>query len=285
MNPSGSEVSQCEFEYGTTSSYGSSVPLHSRAGVGLEPVEVSGVGHGPQPEHDLRLQGRRDQAGGTSLGPGETFKTAPAAAVPTVVTGVASAVRPTSASLEATVNPNGVEVSKCEFEYGTSSSYGTTAPCTPAPGAGSSPVEVSAPLTGLAPSTTYHFRVSATNSAGTGTGVDGTFTTTSSAHWFSDGVKRAEGENAPTVSWGTLTLKATTGASGQVTCHSAQAGAVLNPEGGGTGLGETTVFATFDCEQVGVCPEGDTIEVLAQGRRGPRPWEHPGASSARPQKR
>ena len=42
---------------------------------------------------------------------------------PTVVTeGAASAVAQTVATLNATVNPNGGEVSKCEFEYGTSES-------------------------------------------------------------------------------------------------------------------------------------------------------------------
>jgi hypothetical protein len=38
-------------------------------------------------------------------------------------------------------------------------------------------VEVSAALTGLAPNTTYHFRISATNGSGTSDGSDDTFTT------------------------------------------------------------------------------------------------------------
>jgi hypothetical protein len=44
-------------------------------------------------------------------------------------------------------------------------------------GSGSSPVSVSGALSGLAPSTTYHYRLVATNADGTATGDDATFTT------------------------------------------------------------------------------------------------------------
>ena len=46
-----------------------------------------------------------------------TLKTLPNA--PTVVTTPASSVTQTTATLNATVNPNGGEVSDCKFEYGT----------------------------------------------------------------------------------------------------------------------------------------------------------------------
>ena len=55
-------------------------------------------------------------AGGTSKGSDETLKTLPNA--PTVVTKPASAVAQTTATLNATVNPNGGTVSECKFEYG-----------------------------------------------------------------------------------------------------------------------------------------------------------------------
>jgi PKD repeat protein len=95
---------------------------------------------------------------------------------PATVTGVASPLAPTSATLNATVNPNGAGVSACSFEYGPSAAYGSLATCTPAPGGGNSAVAVSAPLTSLTPSASYHFRIVAGNSFGTRTGEDQVFT-------------------------------------------------------------------------------------------------------------
>ena len=73
------------------------------------------------------------------------FKTLPNA--PAVVTKAASGVTQTTATLNATVNPEGGEVSDCKFEYGTTEAYGSSASCTPENrGSGTSPVAVSATL-------------------------------------------------------------------------------------------------------------------------------------------
>jgi hypothetical protein len=95
---------------------------------------------------------------------------------PTAVTGVASSLGQTSATLNASVTPNG-DASECTFEYGTTTSYGSSAPCSPPPGAGTSAVGVSAAIAGLIPDTTYHFRIVAKNSFGPSTGADQTFAT------------------------------------------------------------------------------------------------------------
>jgi hypothetical protein len=112
---------------------------------------------------------------GATEGQTQTFTTTPAA--PTVTTGSVSSVTQTSASLTATVDPNGAEVSACTLEYGPTPAYGSSAPCSAAVGAGTSPVTVSASLTGLTPGTTYHYRAVATNAGGTGEGDDATFAT------------------------------------------------------------------------------------------------------------
>ena len=90
----------------------------------------------------------------------------------------ASAVGQTTATLNASVNPRGGALSACKLEYGKTTAYGSSAPCTTLPGSGSSPVAVSALLTtGLIANTEYHFRISATNAAGTSKGADVTFKT------------------------------------------------------------------------------------------------------------
>ncbi|HWX74966.1 MAG TPA: alkaline phosphatase family protein, partial [Solirubrobacteraceae bacterium] len=83
----------------------------------------------------------------------------------------------TGVRLTGTVDPNGNNVSACQFEYGPSSSYGSSAACSPPPGAGTEPVAVLSELHRLSPRTRYHFRLAATNSGGTGSGEDATFAT------------------------------------------------------------------------------------------------------------
>jgi hypothetical protein len=90
-------------------------------------------------------------------------------------TGVPSELRATSVTLNGTVNPNGLPVTSCIFEYGQSASYGSTALCSPEPGAGNTPLPVTANVTGLMPGTTYHYRLRATNGNGTSFGRDQQF--------------------------------------------------------------------------------------------------------------
>jgi hypothetical protein len=99
----------------------------------------------------------------------------PAVTVPDVTTGAASNITQTSASLSGTVNPDGIQVSDCHFEYGTDTNYGQTAPCVETVGAGTAPVAVSAGIGGLQPSTVYHFRLVAGNANGSNPGNDQTF--------------------------------------------------------------------------------------------------------------
>jgi hypothetical protein len=96
---------------------------------------------------------------------------------PIVVTGAASAVSRSSATLNAAVNPNGKAVSDCHFEYGTTTSYGASMPCAELPGSGEAPIAVSAAVGSLGEDTSYHFRIVATNEGGTTYGADATFTT------------------------------------------------------------------------------------------------------------
>ncbi len=95
---------------------------------------------------------------------------------PTAITNAASSVADASATLTGSVNPEG-ESSTVEFEYGPTLEYGYSAVATQSPAAGSSTLIVSADIDGLEPGTVYHFRIKATNSAGTSYGYDRIFTT------------------------------------------------------------------------------------------------------------
>ncbi len=96
-------------------------------------------------------------------------------ALPTATTGGASAQTATSAKVGGTVNPNGVATTY-HIDYGLTSGYEAAASEKSA-GSGTSPISVSATLTGLKPGTTYHYRVVATTSTGNAIGVDKTFKT------------------------------------------------------------------------------------------------------------
>ena len=126
-----------------------------------------------------------------------------------------------SATLSGTVNPNGTDTSYF-FQYGTTTAYGTNTPSAGA-GAGTADEPASANLTGLAPSTTYHYRLVAMSSAGPTLGADKTFTTTT----------------PPAV---------TTGNVSQVTRSSAALNGTVNPEGQATTYyfryGTTTAYGT-----------------------------------------
>ena len=176
------------------------------AGVRTSPVAVSAAVTGLTANTTYHFRISATNAGGTSKGSDQTFKTLPNA--PTVVTEAASSVTQTTATLNATVNPNGGEVSECKFEYGTTEAYGSSASCASLPGSGNSPVAVSAAVTGLTANTTYHFRISATNAGGTSKGSDQTFKTL---------------PNPPTV---------VTEAASSVTQTTATLNATVNPNGG-----------------------------------------------------
>ncbi|MFH1121738.1 MAG: BACON domain-containing carbohydrate-binding protein [Bacteroidota bacterium] len=89
---------------------------------------------------------------------------------PLATTLAATSVTGTSATLNGTVNPNGLATSY-HFEYGTSTSYGYNT-STISAGSGTSNISVNAGISGLTTGTPYHFRLVAVNSDGTTNGND-----------------------------------------------------------------------------------------------------------------
>jgi hypothetical protein len=188
VNPNSGSVSSCHFEYGTTEAYGLSVSCASLPGSGESPVLVTApvAGLSPGSSYHFRLVATNSK--GTSDGTDQTFTTEPPQA-PTVLADHATSLALATLTLNATVNANGQNVSNCQFEYGATASYGSSAPCVKPPGSGESPVAVSAPLKGLSPDTRYHFRILATNATGTSAGVDETVTTASIGSLVQQGEK------------------------------------------------------------------------------------------------
>jgi hypothetical protein len=97
------------------------------------------------------------------------------AGTPSATTGAAGALADTSATLNGAVVTD-LRATTYYFRFGTTDAYGSrTAGQDAAPGVAAT--SVSAALTGLQPSTTYHFRIVATSEEGTAVGDDATFTT------------------------------------------------------------------------------------------------------------
>jgi hypothetical protein len=79
-----------------------------------------------------------------------------------------------AAKLNGSVNPHGLTTS-VYFQYGTTNSYGLTT--APQSHTGNTFQNISVNTSGLTASTTYHFRIVTTNSAGTSYGSDESFAT------------------------------------------------------------------------------------------------------------
>jgi hypothetical protein len=95
-------------------------------------------------------------------------------AVPKVTYEEVSATH-TAATLKASIDLNGgPEITSCIFQYGTTTFYGASVPCSPStPYAGTT--SVSAVVSGLTPETTYHYRLIVTTANGTKRAPDQTF--------------------------------------------------------------------------------------------------------------
>jgi len=166
------------FRYGVTTAYGTTVAADQSPVTGTSGTAVSkGItGLIPNTTYHYRVVGVN--AAGTTNGLDQTFTTT--SIVPTATTNAASSATSTGATLNGTVNANNASA-VVTFDYGTSTSYGSSATAAQSPVTGTSVTSVNAALTGLPPNTTYHFRVKSVNTAGTTFGLDETFTTSASA--------------------------------------------------------------------------------------------------------
>ena len=123
---------------------------------------------------DIRLYSRALTTGDII----ELYGVSGSSSAPTVVTGSATEIAPTGATLNGTVNPNEASTAT-SFDYGTSLPYATSVPAQTL--TGSAPQSISASITGLSCNTLYHYRATGVNVAGSSSGADMTFATAACA--------------------------------------------------------------------------------------------------------
>ena len=143
-------------QLGTNSTTSSSVPVAvTTTGLASGERFVAGM-TGPPAAHSFGLVASPQRAGASTL--------------------AATSVSDTTATLNASVKPNGSSAA-VSFEYGLTSAYGIAVAADPAAVTGNEAAAASASLGNLLMGTTYHFRVRAANGGGTTYGDDRTFTT------------------------------------------------------------------------------------------------------------
>jgi hypothetical protein len=174
-NPNGSYTNG-QFQYGLSTSYGSTTSPQA-LGFGSSAVIIGGGSlTGLACGSLYHYRATATNTVGAAYGPDATFITAPCPR-PATVTGTASAIALTAATLNGTANPNGTATT-AYFQYGLTTGYGGSTPVQSV-GAGLADVAIGGgSITGLRCGTVYHFRAVAVNAAGTTNGTDATFATT-----------------------------------------------------------------------------------------------------------
>jgi len=160
-------------QYGTSTSYGSQT-AKANAGSGTATVSITSNLADLKPGATYHYRVVATNTTGTAHGSDAVFTTL---TPPGATTGAATGIGTTSATLNGTVDPNSRDTT-FYFEYGTSTSYGTKTAVKSA-GSGASPQNEAVAVSKLQVGKTYHFRIVATSDAGTATGSDATFTTSS----------------------------------------------------------------------------------------------------------
>jgi hypothetical protein len=178
VNPQGGGETHYYFQYGTSTAYGQQTAEASVAqGSAAEPVSMNVTGLSGASEYHYRLVARN--ANGTVYGNDASFTTPAVTVAPCAAQNVSSM----AASLCTAIDPEGeatsyvfvwgLEAHGSVFEYESVTSYEST-------GTGNSTKSLEsffAPIGGLEPATTYHYRVYAINNVGATEGPDESVTT------------------------------------------------------------------------------------------------------------
>jgi hypothetical protein len=165
----------CQFEYGTTTQYGSNTSERN-IGTGLSAVAVVESLANLHAGTTYHWRAVATNGLGKSVSADSVFTTvAFDSLAPMARNDSASSIASFTARLFGTVNPRSLPTT-CYFEYGTTTQYGSNTPQRSI-GSGASAIAVVEPISGLHAATTYHWRIVATNGVGKSVGVDSAFAT------------------------------------------------------------------------------------------------------------
>jgi hypothetical protein len=176
VEPEGSSIEECAFQYGTSETYGSlascsqSTPFSS-----VETVPVSAPLSGVLLNNVYHYRLVVANEHGTVFGPDHTFAVLVAPTIEEQTVSASSFTR-ASAQLSAKIVPEQGETSY-HYELGTTEAYGHSTPIAHTAN-GLTGETIASQLAGeLLPSTTYHYRLVISNLGGRAVGADHTFTT------------------------------------------------------------------------------------------------------------
>ena len=161
------------YQYGlkTDPSYGS-VTASVSAGSATGTVDISHSLAGLTPATSYHARIVATSSAGTTYGADVSFNTS---AAPVVLTGAATALTVSGATLNASVNPE-AQATTWYFEYGLTTKYGSKTPAKEL-AAGPNAVTVAARIADLASNQTYDYRIVATSNAGKSYGTNVTLAT------------------------------------------------------------------------------------------------------------
>jgi Fibronectin type III domain/Trypsin-like peptidase domain len=165
-------VTMVYFQYGTTISYGHTTVNQNKTGNTYQNVAVNMSGLTANTVYHFRVVATN--GAGTRFGSDRIFVTLTTTGPPVVTTNPATNVTSSSAALNGTVDPHGLSTT-VYFQYGRTTSYGSRTPNQTK--SGNNYQNVSANISGLSAGATYHFRIVASNTAGTRYGNDRAFIT------------------------------------------------------------------------------------------------------------
>jgi hypothetical protein len=199
VDPHGAKLTSCKFEYGTSGLASSASCLKLPEGNSAVPVSATLKTLKPNTIYHFRLTAA--SSGGAHSGSEATFKTLPSLP-PIIEARSATEVLQRTVIVNAAIDPQGAPITSCKFEYGpTSFKFKTN--CVKLPGPETTFVPVAAKLEGLAPGTSFKFRVTATNASGTTKGAELNFLT------IAEIAPTAETGSASAIGTTTALLKAT----------------------------------------------------------------------------